>query len=400
MKLRTHFSLRLAMICLAVGALALSAAAADVQCVGLEPCALGAEDFLTSPTPGSGIYLCEVPDAAVGRLMCGERVLKTGDVLSADMLSRVVFRSAEPQDAVACVSYYTIWDDKLSDESVLTIRLRSGENHPPRASDLHLETYKNLERSGRLEAEDPDGDRLTYALGKAPRRGEVRIEEDGSFVYTPKQNKVGTDSFTYTATDEQGAVSCEATVTVEILKPMDKAAYADMGGDAAEFEALWLRSTGLLQGDRVTGKLCFRPEETVSRGDYLVMAMTLADISPTPEDAVCTFADADSAPEWMRPYLACAMRRGIVRGIRRPEGLCFCPHAPVTQAQAAVMAQRILGMEDGGTSAVFASDSAVPAWAQRAVGALREAGVRLSGEDVPLTRRDTACMLYQLSSLL
>ena len=32
------------------------------------------------------------------------------------------------------------WDDKLSDESVLTIRLRSGENHPPRASDLHLET--------------------------------------------------------------------------------------------------------------------------------------------------------------------------------------------------------------------------------------------------------------------
>ena len=130
------------------------------------------------------------------------------------------------------------------------------------------------------------------------------------------------------------------------------------------------------------------------------MAMTLADISPTPEDAVCTFADADSAPEWMRPYLACAMRRGIVRGIRRPEGLCFCPHAPVTQAQAAVMAQRILGMEDGGTSAVFASDSAVPAWAQRAVGALREAGVRLSGEDVPLTRRDTACMLYQLSSLL
>ena len=161
MKLRIPFLFRLMLSCLVVCAMAVPALAAEIQCSALEPCALSPEDFLTSPTPGSGIYLCEVPDASVGVLRCGERVLHTGDVLTADMLSRVVFQSAEACDSVACVSYYTIWDDKLSDESVLTIRLRSGENHPPRASDVHLETYKNLERSGRLEAEDPDGERLT-----------------------------------------------------------------------------------------------------------------------------------------------------------------------------------------------------------------------------------------------
>ena len=399
MKPNTHFLLRAALACLIACVLCAGALAADVQCTGLEPCALGAEDFWASSAPGTGVYLCEVPDPSVGELRCGARVLKTGDVLSADALETVTFRSAEARDAVACVSYYTIWDDKLSDEAVLTIRLRSGENHPPEARDVSLETYKNLERAGKFDADDPDGERLTYTVVQTPKRGHVRIEDDGAFVYTPKQNKVGKDSFTYTVTDEQGAVSGEATVSIEILRPIDKATYADMEGDGAEFEALWLRSTGLLQGDRVTGQLCFRPDADVSRGEFLVMAMTLAGVRPDARDAECTFADADSAPEWMRPYLACALRRGVVRGIRRDEGLCFCPDAPVTQAQAAVIAQKLLGLETADERTVFASGGAVPVWAQASVDALSAAGVELTGADEPMTRRDAACMLYQISHI-
>ena len=93
MKLRIPFLFRLMLSCLVVCAMAVPALAAEIQCSALEPCALGPEDFLTSPTPGSGIYLCEVPDASVGVLRCGERVLHTGDVLTADMLSRVVFQA-------------------------------------------------------------------------------------------------------------------------------------------------------------------------------------------------------------------------------------------------------------------------------------------------------------------
>ena len=398
MKLQTHFLFRLALTCLIAGILTGAALAADVQCTGLEPCALEAEDFWASASPGSGVYLCEVPDASLGELRCGARALKTGDVLSADMLSSVEFRPAEARDAVACVSYYTIWDDQLSDESVLTIRLRSGENHPPEARDVSLETYKNLERGGRLDASDPDGGKLTYTVVKTPKRGKLRIEDDGSFVYTPNENKLGSDSFTYTAADEQGTVSNEATVSIEILRPMDKAAYADMDGDAAAFEAQWLRSTGLLQGDQVTGKLCFRPDAPVSRGEFLVMAMTLAGVKPEACDAECTFADAASAPEWMRPYLSCALRRGIVRGIRRSEGLCFCPDDGVTRAQAAVIARNLLGLEDSGAHEVFAAGGAVPAWARDAVDALAQAGIDLPDTDAPMTRRDTACMLYQMSS--
>ena len=400
MKLQTHFLIRLAAVCLLAAVLTGGTLAADVRCTGLEPCALAAEDFWASSSPGSGVYLCEVPDASLGELCCGRRALKTGDVLSADMLSSVEFRPAEARDAVACVSYCTIWDDKLSDESVLTIRLRSGENHPPEARDVSLETYRNLERSGRLDATDPDGGSLTYTVVRTPKRGRLRIEEDGTFVYTPNENKLGSDSFTYTAADGQGAVSNEATVSIEIRRPTDRDAYADMDGDAAEFEAQWMRATGLMQGDRVTGRLCFRPDAPVSRGEYLVMSMTLAGVKPEACDAQCAFADAEAAPEWMRPYLSCALRRGIVQGVRRDEGLCFCPNDGVTRAQAAVIARNLLGLEGSGDREVFAADGSVPAWARDAVDALAGAGVVLPDSDAPMTRRDTACMLYQISKIL
>ena len=182
---------------------------------------------------------------------------------------------------------------------------------------------------------------------------------------------------------------------------MDKATYADMRGDPSEFEALWLRSVGLLEGSELSGQLCFQPEETVSRGEYLVMVMELAGIEPEKGELECGFADHEQTPEWMVPYLCSALRHGIVRGTNKPEGLCFCPDAPITQAQAAVIAQNILHLESDEEQAVFAQDNAVPTWAASSLDCLAQAGISLSSAVTePMTRRDTACMLYQISKLL
>ena len=66
---------------------------------------------------------------------------------------------------------------------------------------MTLETYRDLEKGGRFDAEDPDGDELTYRIVQTPRRGSLRIEDDGTFIYTPKPRKVGSDRFTYTVID-------------------------------------------------------------------------------------------------------------------------------------------------------------------------------------------------------
>ena len=390
---------RLFMLLALMAVLMLPARAATVECTGSEAYCFRAEDFMGDRSPGSGIYLCEVPDESVGTLRYGARALKTGDVLPAEALDCLVFSPTEARDTQACLSYYTIWDDHLSDESVLTIRLHSGENQAPTAKDVTMETYKNLEKSAAFDAADPDGDALTYQIVTTPKRGELTVEEGGTFLYKPKENKVGKDSFTYTVTDAEGAVSNEATVNIEILKPMDKAAYADMEGDPNEFEALWLRNTGLMGGAEVSGHACFYPEQTVSRGEYLVMVMELCDMPPE-EGTQSTFADSAETPKWMQPYLCSALRRGIIQGEMRDDALCFCPNEPVTQAQAAVMVQNILKLDIDPAADVFAPEGNVPVWAESSLRCLSQAGMEFPSADAPLTRRDAACMLYRLSQLI
>ena len=62
---------------------------------------------------------------------------------------------------------------------------------------------------------DPDlGDQLTASLTSNPSHGTLALNADGSFTYTPAAAFIGTDSFTYQATDSHGAPSNTATVTI------------------------------------------------------------------------------------------------------------------------------------------------------------------------------------------
>ncbi|MEZ5209822.1 Ig-like domain-containing protein [Gordonia sp. (in: high G+C Gram-positive bacteria)] len=61
------------------------------------------------------------------------------------------------------------------------------------------------EALGRLNATDPDGDRLSYRVSSGPSQGSVTVGDDGSFVYTPNadlRDSGGVDSFTVTISDE------------------------------------------------------------------------------------------------------------------------------------------------------------------------------------------------------
>jgi hypothetical protein len=55
--------------------------------------------------------------------------------------------------------------------------------------------------AGRVDAVDPEGDRLVYRLSKAPTRGSVLINPDGTYTYTPGADFNGVDTFVITADD-------------------------------------------------------------------------------------------------------------------------------------------------------------------------------------------------------
>lgn len=63
---------------------------------------------------------------------------------------------------------------------------------------------------------DPDGDALTASLVGAPARGTLALQPSGAFVYVPSSGFVGTDSFTYRASDSRGGSSASVTATIAV----------------------------------------------------------------------------------------------------------------------------------------------------------------------------------------
>ncbi|MEM8504476.1 MAG: Ig-like domain-containing protein [Cyanobacteria bacterium P01_D01_bin.1] len=77
---------------------------------------------------------------------------------------------------------------------------------------------------------DSDGDDLSIALEDGPDSGNVQINDDGSFTYTPDAGFSGSDTFTYAVSDGNGG-SDTATVTVEVAEPVIVNTDPDAGDD-------------------------------------------------------------------------------------------------------------------------------------------------------------------------
>lgn len=372
-----------------------------VLVLGLAGAALGAEVdcdqvycFVSSDFSGEegleGVCITSVPDSDTGTVMLGSRVIRNGDILTAEQLSQLTFLPLlTEQDSQAIVTYLPIFADRVEGATEMTISIKGKVDKAPVAEDSAIETYKNLPNQGKLKVSDPEGQKLTYTVVRQPKRGTVTVGEDGTYLYTPKKNKVGTDSFTYTATDPAGKVSREATVTVQILKPSTKEQYADTAGQDCRFTAEWMKETGLFVGEQVAGQLCFQPQKAVSRGEFLTMLVKALEI-PVDEDAVHT-GFSDEAPAWLRPYLAAALRTGISAGW--PYGDSFQAEAPITGAEAALLLQNALDLEVSVIASGKENDGELPAWAENAIGAMAEHGVSVSAE--VLTRAQAAQLLYQ-----
>ena len=384
--------LLLALACLSAAALPVLAAEVDCDTTYC----FTVQDFSQSEEPLTGICITDLPQGS-GAVLLGTRILQPGDILTADQLAQMTFRPLESQtDAEAVVCYLPIYENRVEAPATLTLNIRGKTDQAPVAQDSAIETYKNIPNEGTLKVTDPEGQPLTYTLVRAPRRGEVVLGEDGSFTYTPKKNKVGVDSFTYTAADPAGNVSREATVTVQIIKPTDSRQYTDTMSNSCRFEAEWLRNSGLFVGESVNGQSCFQPEKTVSRGEFLAMLVQTLDI-PTQQE---TFAAMDpDTPDWLKPYLAAALRSGLTDRLPDTQTGTLDMTQPITGAEAAVMLQNALDLTvTQQTLETAVTEETVPAWAGSCLTILADHGLQIPAGEV-LTRADAAQILYAASQL-
>ncbi|MFN0217709.1 MAG: Ig-like domain-containing protein [Hyphomicrobium sp.] len=86
--------------------------------------------------------------------------------------------------------------------------LAAPTNAPPIIRSAQMQTVREDQPArGRLTATDADGDPLTYTIapGGNPHKGVVTLQPDGLFIYTPRRDANGPDSFTLSVTDGKGA---------------------------------------------------------------------------------------------------------------------------------------------------------------------------------------------------
>lgn len=365
------------------------------------------EDFVVqsgSQAVLDSITILSLPDSGSGVLTMGGQPLEEGATVERSALGGLRFQSAQaPTETTVNFTFSpTFSGSGPSDQDPVTVTLYllTQANRAPEARNMDLSTYKNVAITGYFDAADPEGDPLTFQISDSPARGGVTLAEDGSgqFIYTPYENKTGRDSFTYVALDQAGNASEPATVTLRIEKPGTKVRYADMDGDPAHKAALRLAETGVYVGQQVGDRYFFQPDATVSRAQFLTMAMAAVGLEPLDQVSLTGFADDQAIPTWAKGSVSAALKAGAIQGERDASGApVFQAGAAVTMAEATVILDRLLDVADAPVE-TFSPDGPEH-WAAQSAANLTACGV-LPAVDVdpqalsaPLTRGEAAELL-------
>ena len=155
-----------------------------------------------------------------------------------------------------------------------------------------------------------------------------------------------------------------------------------------------------LIGEKLGDEWIFSPEKTVTRADFLMMAMKMCDIDTALLSANQSgFADSDSFTASQNRYIATAAGMGLVIGLDTENGRCFCPNEPITSEQASTLLGRIAEYKElSFGKSVAASIDEEGVISDDGLAMLASVGL-LANEDrkTELTRADVAKLLYTMT---
>ena len=351
------------------------------------------------------VTVLTLPPAASGTLKLEDSAVLCGQVISRSEMGKLTF--VPSNDRMESTSF-TFCANTSSGTTALTCTLRTADsiNHAPSAGDkgaaLYVKTQKGIAVYGEMNAEDPEGDAITYLVISYPKKGTLTQLDStsGEFCYLPTESTVGDDSFVYVARDSYGNYSYPVTVSIAVSTRESTHVYADLAGHPAHHAALVLAEKNILLGGIEGDSMYFYPDGKVTRGEFLVMAMKSAGISPAAGIEKTWFDDDASIPSSIKGYIATAQLYGYVNGSFDGSGLYFEADRAITRAEAAVIMNNILDIASPSVRPVFADTSDIPVWARESVYALHDAGILAltEGESVhasePITRADAARALY------
>lgn len=358
------------------------------------------QDFMKclSVTKVNSVTVEKLPSAADGVLKLGTLNVTEGQTIDSEYLS--VLRFVPAADELFSTEFVFSCDGT---EVPCVVKFLDEVNYAPTfAKDSsNVSTYSNISLYGSVRANDPEGDITDLQIVSYPKHGILTVTDTsyGSYKYTPTSGYVGDDEFVVVARDEYGNYSSVQTIKVNVEK--NGVFFTDTVGHWCENAAVCLYKAGIAEAASYKDGMVFCPEDSVTREEFVAMAMKALDVA-TLTDSNTSFADNSSIDIKYRPYVATAQRLGYINGKDVDGVMCFDPKGNITKAEAAVVINNILGLEEGEYVTTFADDRTIPTWAKSAIYALTSAGVfNGNGEGViapsaVLSRAQTVQMLYNI----
>ncbi|WP_251555126.1 Ig-like domain-containing protein, partial [Neobacillus muris] len=226
-------------------------------------------------------------------------------------------------------SFEVVVKDGYNGTDTIKVRITVRNQNPVVvAADISKSTNQNTPAAGKVDAADPDGDKLTYGLGDGPAHGTVDVDsETGEWTYTPDEHYVGGDRFTVVVTDAHGG-TVEGTVHMEVLNQ----GPAAEGEERATFQDAAV--TGQIKGTDPDGDTLRYSLGTVSPAHgSVVIASETGKWTYTPDD---DFVGTDEFTVYVTdPHGLKAEARVVVTVINHPpegqdqEGVTF-QNSPVS----------------------------------------------------------------------
>lgn len=353
------------------------------------------------------ITITEIPSSTEGTLLLSGRRVGKGRVIKRKNLGALVFIPAS-NSVTECKFKFIVDGYAGGAEIECILKFIDKVNYAPEAigdelSASSISTQQSISVYGNLGATDPEGDKLEFIIVSYPKKGNLKLTDlsSGKYCYTPTGIYTGNDKFTYVVRDEYGNYSKPMTVSVKIGDRMCDTVYRDMQDREEYNAAVAMTAMGIMSGRQLGDDLYFDPDKTVTRAEFVAMAMKCIGIRADSTLSSTYFDDDNEISPSLKGYIATAQRIGIIVGDFKDGKLMFSPNEELTKYEAAKILASMIGSTDEGEESVFATDGNIPSWARAGVYAMCSMGVFNSQDSNSLsdkvTRGDVAEFLYKLS---
>lgn len=275
---------------------------------------------------------------------------------------------------------------------------------------MSLNTPKN-ESSTQSFFTQCDND-FSISITKNPDNGNLIVDGNNQFTYTPNKNFTGTDSFCYRIFSDgiySNISRCNINITDENTKNIKNTNfyYEDTKNHSCDYMFKKLAEQNIVKGEKILDKFYFYPDSHITRSQAINYICAVLNTENNQDDAVpVIFKDDNLLSEQLKINSAICYSSGILTGQKIGEDIYLCPNEPLKRAEMFSMIERAtLSKSNNDISLLFPDKKAIPDYAKLSVknlvanGFLENSDRQLLRPADNATKAEFSELLYKLMEL-